>query len=90
MSTRRPDQVQSLSGRIGSDFVITGEILVWVPSPGARLAGAPARWAPLRMLIDLGTDEILLREDREPDEVGPRCPGTFSYCAAQLVLRRAD
>ena len=33
-----PDQVQSLSGLIGSDFVITGEILFLGPRQGRRPA----------------------------------------------------
>ncbi|HJT64099.1 MAG TPA: hypothetical protein VJ839_04945 [Candidatus Limnocylindria bacterium] len=82
---QRPDQVQGLSGVIGSDFVITGEIL----SLGPPLDSAP--YSPLRMLIEFGVaDEIFLREDREDGVVGPRCPDPANYCPAPLVLERAD
>ena len=39
----RPDHVQSLAGRMGSDFVITGEILNLAPCPcaGPRVLPAP-------------------------------------------------
>lgn len=86
----RPDQVQSLSGRLGSDFVITGEII----SLGALPFSAPAdppRFSPLRMLIDFDeAGRINLREDRQPGVAGPRCPDPAGYCPAPLVLQRAD
>lgn len=84
----RPDNVQSLSGRMGSDFVITGEILWLAPLP-VGAPGNPPRYAPLRMLIafdDAG--DILLREDREPGVAGPRCPDPGGYCPAPLVLQQ--
>ncbi len=83
---QRPDQVQGLSGVIGSDFVITGEILMLGPG------GLPATpYSPLRMLIEFGAaGEIFLREDREPMVLGPRCPDPGSYCPDPLVLERAD
>ena len=87
---RQPGQVQSLSGVIGSDFMITGEILFLGPLPAA-LTRSLTPYSPLRMLIafdDAG--EITLREDREPMVRGPRCPDPVSYCPAPLVLRPAD
>jgi hypothetical protein len=84
-----PDLVQSLAGHIGSDLVITGEILWLGPMPIAA-PSIPSRYAPLRMLIDVDdTGRILLREDREPGVSGPRCPAPGGYCPAPLVLQPA-
>jgi hypothetical protein len=79
-----PHMVQSLNGYLGSDFVITGEILnLAVPvAPGSP-------WAELRMLVSFDeAGEIILREDREPGVLGPRCPSPDLYCPAPLVLER--
>lgn len=85
----RPDEVQSLAGRIGSDFVITGEI-IWL-GPSFAAPGVPDRYSPLRMLIEFrAAGEIILREDREPGVSGPRCPDPGGYCPAPLVLQRVD
>ena len=84
----RPDHVQSLRGRIGSDFVIAGEI-VWLGEPPLGAPGTPPRYSPLRMLIEVGdAGEILLREDREPGVSGLRCPDPAGFCPAPLVLQR--
>jgi hypothetical protein len=81
-----PHQIQGLSGVIGSDFVITGEILWLGPSDSALTP-----YSPLRMDIEFGAaDEIFLREDRRPTVQGPRCPDPPNYCPAPLVLERAD
>lgn len=86
----RPDHVQSLRGRIGSDFVIAGEI-VWLGEPPLGAPGTPPRYSPLRMLIEFGdAGEILLREDREPGVSGLRCPDPAGFCPAPLVLHRVD
>jgi hypothetical protein len=81
------DQVQGLSGHIGSDFTITGEILWLGPvTPG----GASSAYSPLRMLIEFGeAGQIFLREDREPDVPGPRCPVPQAFCPDPLVLEQA-
>jgi hypothetical protein len=83
----RPDLVQSLSGVLGSDFVITGEILNLGDLPLGQ-ARSLVPYSPLRMFIlfdDLG--EITLHEDREPMVRGPRCPDPVVYCPDPLVLR---
>jgi hypothetical protein len=81
----RPDSVQSLSGVLGPDFVITGEI-VWLGAPGA-----PPPYSPLRMFVEFDdAGEILLREDREPGTTGPRCPDPAGFCPAPLVLQRVE
>jgi hypothetical protein len=84
------DDVQSLNGRIGSDFVITGDI-VWLAPRPIGAPGNPARYAPLRMLIEFDdAGEFVLREDRQPGVVGPRCPAPGGYCPDPLVLVPAD
>jgi hypothetical protein len=86
----RPDHVQSLRGVLGSDFVITGEI-VWL---GALPLGAPGvlpPYSPLRMFVEFDdAGEIFLREDREPGVTGPHCPDPSGFCPAPLVLQRVD
>jgi hypothetical protein len=85
----RPDHVQSLAGRIGSDFVISGEIL-WL-APLLPYPDNPPRYAVLRMLIQFDdAGEIILREDREPGVPGPHCPDPVSFCPPPLVLQPAD
>lgn len=86
----RPDQVQSLSGHTGVDFVITGEVIWLGPLPG-NAPGNPARYSPLRMVIEFDeTGNVTLREDREPGVFGPRCPDPSGFCPDPLVLRRTD
>lgn len=86
VETLGPHQVQGLSGVIGSDFVITGDIL-WLGPYDRGLTP----YSPLRMLIEFAAEgEIFLREDRGPTVQGPRCPDPPNYCPAPLVLERAD
>ncbi len=83
----RHDQVQSLSGRIGSDYVITGEIL-WLGGTPLGAPGNPPRYSPLLMEIDWDAEgAIFLSEDRDPAVRGPRCPDPAGFCPAPLVLR---
>jgi hypothetical protein len=83
-----PGDVQSFRGRIGSDFVITGEILWLAPRPPAFGPGNPQRYSPLRMLIQFDDGgEVVLREDREPGVSTPRCPDQI-FCPEPLVLRQ--
>ncbi len=85
-----PDQVQSFSGHVGSDLVITGEILWLGPLPIAQ-PGSSSRYSPLRMIIDIDdAGQVLLREDREPGVSGPRCPAPGGYCPDPLVLKPVD
>jgi len=82
----RPHQVQSLNGTIGSDFWITGEI-IWLGPTESNEAGPLPRWAPLRMHIEFDeTNQISLREDREPGVTGLHCPDPSGYCPDPLVL----
>ena len=87
----RPDHVQSLRGLLGSDFVITGEI-VWLGGlPLGGAPGVPAVYSPLRMFVEFDeAGEIRLREDREPGATGLRCPEPSGFCPAPLVLQRAN
>jgi hypothetical protein len=85
-----PDRVQSLSGRIGSDFAIRGEVIWLGPTPPGSI-GSPIRYSPLRMFIEFDdTGRILFREDREAGVRGPRCPDPATFCPAPLLLERAD
>ncbi len=82
----RPDHVQSLAGRMGSDYIITGEILYLVQCPCGITP-----YSALRMFVEFDdSGEILLREDREPGVSGPRCPDPGGFCPAPLVLKRAE
>lgn len=86
----RPDQVQSLAGHVGADFVITGEIISLAALPFSA-PGDPPRYSPLRMFIDFADDGgITLREDRQPGVTGPRCPDPVGYCPEPLVLQPID
>jgi hypothetical protein len=81
----RPHEIQSLDGRIGSNFVITGEI-IWL-GPGEVGAPPLPSSAPLRMHIEFGeAGQITLREDREPGVTGLHCPDPSGYCPDPLVL----
>ncbi|HEY7522764.1 MAG TPA: hypothetical protein VH720_03795 [Candidatus Limnocylindrales bacterium] len=85
-----PDQVQSLSGQIGSDFVITGE-LVWLGPVPPGAPGVPIRYAPLRMLIEFDdAGQVLLRDTREAGVRGPHCPEPTGFCPDPLVLERVE
>lgn len=86
----RPDHIQSLTGRVGSDFVIAGDIL-WLGPLQLGSPGSPPRYSPLRMLIEFDdAGEIFLREDRAPGERGPRCPDPVTFCPSPLLLQRAE
>jgi hypothetical protein len=83
-------QVQSLSGLIGADLAITGEIIL-LGSLSVGAPGDPPRYSPLRMEIKVDeTGNITLHEDRQPGVTGPRCPAPGGYCPAPLVLHRVD
>jgi hypothetical protein len=85
-----PDQVQSLTGQISSDFTITGD-LVWLGPLPPNAPGVPLRYAPLRMLIEFdNAGQILLRDTREAGVRGPHCPEPQGFCPDPLVLERAE
>ena len=83
-----PNDVQSLSGVLGSDRVIRGEIVFL----GSLREGAyPTPYSPLRMLVEFDdAGETVLREDRQPGVLGPRCPEPAGFCPAPLVLQPAS
>ncbi len=86
----RPDHVQSLAGLLGTDFVITGEI-IWLGAFPTEAQAAPSRYSPLRMFVEFDdAGEIFLREDREPGVTGLRCPDPSGFCPAPLVLKPVD
>jgi hypothetical protein len=85
-----PDQVQSLTGQIGSDFTITGA-LVWLGPTPPFTPGPPMRYASVRMLIEFDdAGEVRLRDTREPGVPGPHCPQPQGFCPDPLVLERVE
>jgi hypothetical protein len=88
--TETPPDTQSLVGRVGSDFTVTGDIL-WLGPVPSGLPFRVAPYSPLRMLIEFDdAGAILLREDREQGVAGPRCPEPTFVCPEPLLLERAD
>ena len=84
-----PFTVQSLRGRVGSDFVIVGEITSVGP-PDPILVLTPV-YAPVRFIIDFDARGTVLREDRVVGEPGPRCPMMpNTICTPPLILRPMD
>jgi hypothetical protein len=84
-----PDLVQTIRGRLGSDFGIDGEILRLGPYSSSD--AARQIYSPIRLLVDFDEDgQIVLREDRVYGVVGPRCGDPVIFCIPVLVLRRAD
>jgi hypothetical protein len=81
--------IQSLSGRIGSDFEITGDIVFLGPIRQGAPAGLRARDDLIMRIEFMEGGEIILREDRIPGAIGPHCP-VQDYCPPPLVLERAD
>lgn len=80
----------TFSGLITSGFVIEGDLVsIRHGSPMA-----PTIFVPIRMLIEFDTDgEIVLREDRDPSVLSPRCYGMTGmdpFCPAPVVLHRVD
>jgi hypothetical protein len=76
--------VQSYSGVIQSDFTIDG---AFVHLGGHNDAETIAEYVPATLLIEFEDDgTIAIREDREPNVPGPRCPRP-EVCAAPLELR---
>jgi hypothetical protein len=80
----------TFSGRITGEFVIEGHLVSI--RHGSPLA--PTTFVPLRMLIEFEADgRVLLREDRDPSELSPRCygmAGNDPFCPAQVLLHRVD
>jgi hypothetical protein len=76
--------VQSYSGVIGPDFTIDG---AFIHLGGHNDAETIAEYVPATLLIEFEDDgTIAIREDREPNAPGPRCPRP-EVCAAPLELR---
>ena len=80
----------TFSGQITGEFVIEGELVsVRHGSPMA-----PTTFVPIHMLIEFEADgEIVLREDRDPSVLSPRCygmTGNDPFCPAQVVLHRVE
>ena len=80
----------TFSGRITADFVIEGNLVSI--RHGSPLA--PTTFVPIRMLIEFDSHgEVVLREDRNPNDLSPRCygmPGSDPFCPAVVVLHRVD
>ncbi len=81
--------VQTIRGRLGTDFVIDGEILKL--GPFSSFDAARPIYSPIRLLVTFEDDgQIVLREDRVYGEQGPRCGDPVIFCTPLLVLRPAD
>lgn len=80
----------TFSGHITGDFVIDGDLVSI--RHGSPLA--PTTFVPLRMLIEFGPGgEVLLREDRDPSDMSPRCygmAGNDPFCPAQVLLHQLE
>jgi hypothetical protein len=84
-----PGRVQTIRGTIGSDFVVSGEI-VRVATPDFAV-GEQRIYSPLRLQIEFDEDgTVVLREDRVYGESGPRCGDPTIFCIPVLVLRSVD
>jgi hypothetical protein len=84
----RSASVQVLQGRVGTDFVIDGTVVLL--GPGSPSLTVPQFIAEVRIIIDFDDDgQIMLREDRVPGVQGPRCPNPLGYCPLPLLLRPA-
>jgi hypothetical protein len=81
-----PATVQHLTGRIGTDFVIEGEIVL----VGPAVFFPSTIYAPVEFIIEFDdAGQISLREDREHGIEGPRCPSPANYCPRPVILRRS-
>jgi hypothetical protein len=86
---QRGGNLGSLVGRITSDFAIEAQLISI--RHGSPAAPSPA--AAIRLLIEFGPDgETILREERDPDELSPRCYQVLGepYCPAPVILHRVD
>jgi hypothetical protein len=82
-------RLQTIRGKIGTDFVVDGEIVQVGSERFAILPTSP--YSPLRLLIEFDDDgTIVLREDRMLGDPGPRCVEATLHCIPVLVLRPAD
>jgi hypothetical protein len=78
-------------GRIESDFSIDGTLVTILRD--AQVGGFSDQqvFAATALLVQFGDDgAILLREDREPGVVGPRCTQPPSACPPPVLLHRAE
>jgi hypothetical protein len=86
---QRGGNLGSLTGQITGDFEIDAQLVsIRHGSPAA-----PAPFAAIRLLIEFGPDgETILREDRDPDQLGPRCYQVLGdpYCPAAVILHRVE
>jgi hypothetical protein len=82
-----PATVQHLTGRIRTDFVIEGEIVLVGPNVDFLNSSI---FSPVEIIIDFDdAGQISLREDREHGVEGPRCPSPANYCPRPVILRRS-
>jgi len=82
-----PATVQHLRGKIRTDFVIEGEIVLVGP---AVVFPNTSIYAPVEIIIEFDdAGQISLHEDREHGVQGPRCPFPATYCPRPVILRRS-
>jgi len=83
-----PDTVQHLRGKVRTDFVIEGEIVL--VGPAVATAIAATAYARVELIIEFDEAGLInLREDREHGVQGPRCPNPPFDCPRPVVLRRS-
>ncbi|HJT63464.1 MAG TPA: hypothetical protein VJ839_01690 [Candidatus Limnocylindria bacterium] len=79
--------IQTLRGRIETDFVIDGEIVLMGPDVNFF---RPPIYSPARFLIEFDeSGRVSLLEDRDPGVPGPRCIEPANACLRPLVLTRS-
>ncbi|MGH2489734.1 MAG: hypothetical protein ACRDFR_08990, partial [Candidatus Limnocylindria bacterium] len=86
---QRAGNLGVFEGRLSADFTISGELVA------LRLGNpySPGLVAPLQLEVAFGIDnEILIREDRDPANVGPRCYRLSDgpWCPDPVVLYRVE